>query len=117
VIQARGEAQETLALCRFLAFCGPFSTAFREADVGSGVRHSPEKTPARRTQAPLLILMGRRERSLRRAAMEAGADACLALPLTSAKLLATLAGMQQRTRRSGVRSSDHAEAVAYGGEG
>jgi DNA-binding NarL/FixJ family response regulator len=98
VVKARAEVIETLGLCRFLVFCGVFSTDAREeAAEGLGL-HRNGQNQTRRADAPLLVLVSSGQESLVRAALEAGADACLVLPLHAKEVASMLARVRQGNR-------------------
>jgi hypothetical protein len=81
VVQARGEAAATLALCRFLGYCGISSTTSRDGGEDSAEWRGSRQNPARRADAPLLVLVPPGQDALVSAALEAGAASCLALPV------------------------------------
>jgi len=88
VVGVPGNGTETLGLCRFLAFCTPYSDDFRQEghDFRQGslellVRGASLQSPARRTDAPLLVLLAPGQEPLIGAALEAGAHSCLVLPI------------------------------------
>ena len=70
---------ETLALCRLLAFCAPYSGDAR-AGVGGLAGPSADRRP-RRVDAPLLVLVPAGRETLVGSALEAGAHSCLTLPV------------------------------------
>jgi peptidylprolyl isomerase len=81
VVGIRDNAAITLGLCRFLAFCTPFSTDSRQEETEAlGPRPGP-RNPARRADAPLLVLVLPGQQSLVGAALDAGAQSCLVLPI------------------------------------
>jgi hypothetical protein len=81
VVGVRDDVTETLGLCRFLAFCTSYSGDARQAaEETSGQRNSP-RAERRRVDAPLLVLVPPDQGALVGAALEAGADSCLMLPL------------------------------------
>jgi hypothetical protein len=81
VVMACEEAAETLGLCRFLIACGVFSTDAREMRAEALALHGRRRNHARRENAPLLVLLPSGQEALMRAALEAGADSCLVLPI------------------------------------
>jgi hypothetical protein len=92
VVQASGEAAETLALCRFLNCCGGVAT-----DDPLWLRRS-QRNPARREDAPLLVLVPPGEDALVTAALEAGALSCLALPVRARDVAHMVARARQGNR-------------------
>ena len=98
VVKACEDVAETLALCRFLATCGVFSADSRK-DVGVTWRlpRSSEKQ-ARRTSAPLLVLVPSGQEPLVRAALKAGADSCLVLPVRAKEVASMLARVREGNR-------------------
>lgn len=93
IVSARGNAGETLALCRFLAFCTGYSTEAREGGAeASGPR---ENLPALRPHAALLVLVSAGQEPLVRAALEAGARSCLVLPIHTKDVASMLAHAQE----------------------
>jgi hypothetical protein len=95
VLKAREDGEETLGMCRFLAFCGDFSRDTQGADQeSSGLQGTCQDQP-RRENAPLLLLVSAGQESLVRAALEAGADSCLVLPVHVKAVASTLARLRQ----------------------
>jgi hypothetical protein len=81
VVKAGENAAETLALCRFLVFCNDFSTDSREDEARTSERAGSRQNQIQRASAPLLLLVPAGEEALVRAALEAGVDSCLVLPI------------------------------------
>lgn len=95
VVKASAKLAETLGLCRFLVFCGVFSTDSREEAAETLRLHSNGQNQTRRADAPLLVLVPSGEDSLVRAALEAGADGCLVLPVHAKEVASMLARVRQ----------------------
>jgi DNA-binding NarL/FixJ family response regulator len=96
VVKARTEVAETLGLCRFLAFtCGASSTGARK-DVAEalGLQRS-QQNQARRADVPLLVLVPSGQESFVKAALEAGADSCLVLPIQAKEVARMLTHVWQ----------------------
>jgi DNA-binding NarL/FixJ family response regulator len=91
VVQARAEVAETLGLCRFLVFTGGFSTESRAEVAETLGVHGSRQNQARRTNAPLLVLVPSGQEAFVRAALEAGADSCLVLPVHAKEVASMLA--------------------------
>jgi hypothetical protein len=91
VVKAREPVAETLGLCRFLVSCGTFSTDSRGERVATSGRHGNRQDRPRRADAPLLVLVPPGQVSLGRAALEAGADSCLVLPVHAKEMASVLA--------------------------
>jgi hypothetical protein len=91
VVNARDDAAETLGLCRFLTFCGAFSRDAREARADALARPGSRPDREARVDAPLLVLVPPGQEALVRAALEAGADSCLVLPVHSKQVTSLLA--------------------------
>ncbi len=98
VVKAREEVAETLGLCRFLVFCNGYSPDSREEEAETMGRHGSRQNQARRTNAPLLLLVPGGEESLVRAALEAGADSCLVLPVHAKEVASMLARVRGGNR-------------------
>jgi hypothetical protein len=89
VLSARGNATETLGLCRFLSFCAGYS---REAQQEWAETLGPrERLPVLRPDAPLLVLVPPGQETLVGAALEAGARSCLVLPIHAKQVASMLA--------------------------
>ena len=88
VVRVRKDVEAALTLCRFLASCASLSAPpppggpWPAGDAGS---------PVQRPTPPLLVLLGRRREALTAAALEAGADSCLVLPIRPEEVKAVLA--------------------------
>jgi DNA-binding NarL/FixJ family response regulator len=98
IVMARAEVAETLGLCRFLVSCGVFSTDSREEVARTLGLHGSRLNQARRADAPLLVLGSPGQEPLVRAALEAGADGCLVLPVPAKEVAAMLARVRQGNR-------------------
>jgi len=81
VVKAAADVAETLGLCRFLVFCNVFSTDSRESEAQTTGQPGSRQNQVRRANAPLLLLVPKWEEALVRAALEAGVDSCLVLPI------------------------------------
>jgi DNA-binding NarL/FixJ family response regulator len=98
VVTARAEVAATLELCRFLVFRGVFAPDSREEVAKTpGLRRSREDQ-ARQADAPLLVLVPAGQEPLVKAALEAGADSCLVLPVHAKEMASMLARMRQGNR-------------------
>jgi DNA-binding NarL/FixJ family response regulator len=95
VVKARKKAAESLRLCRFLVFRGVFSTDFREGRAEAARLRQGRQDQARRADAPLLVLVPSGQEPLVRAALEAGADGCLVMPVHAKEMASMLARVQQ----------------------
>lgn len=71
---------EMLGLSRFLAFCSSCSSEFPSDDKAAEPLREIKETVGR-ANAPLLVLVRVGEESLVQAALRAGADSCLVLPI------------------------------------
>jgi len=92
VVRGGEDAAETLGLCRFLVFCGVFSTESRQQAAQNRVRQDQ----AQRPDAPLLVLVpSGHEKPLMRAALEAGAAGCLIMPFHAGEVTNMLARVRQ----------------------
>ena len=92
VVKALEDVAETLKLCRFLVFCGVFSTEARQEAAQNRVRQNQ----ALRPDAPLLVLVpSEHEEPLMRAALEAGAAGCLVMPFHAGEVANMLACVRQ----------------------
>jgi PleD family two-component response regulator len=93
-IRAGADMTNTLGLCRFLAYCGAF------ADGARSPRETNHRLPGRRaaarqalgqqTDAPLVLLVAANQGSFVRAALEAGVDCCLVVPIHTKEVTAML---------------------------
>jgi CheY-like chemotaxis protein len=96
VVKARAEVVETLGMCRLLVFRGAFSTERPDnARDRRGRQQQPKELPPRE-DTPLLVLVPPREEALVRAALRAGADSCLELPVHAKQLTDALARVRRR---------------------
>jgi hypothetical protein len=89
VVKAGEDVAETFGLCRLLASCSGFSTDFRGAAKATGLNRSPQGQ-VQRTDAPLLVLVPPGQEALVRAALEAGAQSCLILPIHAQEVITML---------------------------
>ncbi len=88
VVSARGNATETLRLCRFLSFYTGYPT---EARAGGAETLGPRANlPAVRPAASLLVLVAPGQEPLVRAALDAGAHSCLMLPIHAQEVASML---------------------------
>ncbi len=95
VVGTRAHEAETWELCRFLAHNSSCSQASREK-AGAEARGQRRglQDQGRRTGAPVLVLLPAGREALTEAALEAGADSCLVLPVHAKEV----AGMLVHTR-------------------
>lgn len=88
VLGIRENASETLALCRFLAFCAARPQASRQQEdfvmAGTLRDHSPT------CDAPILVLVAAGQEMLIEALLKAGAHSCLMLPIHAQDVAAML---------------------------
>ncbi len=91
IVMARQDVTETIGLCRFLARWSVFSTDPRQGVAGTGELHQRPSNEAQRRDAPLIVLVGPEQEPLVRAALEAGAQGCLVLPVHAKEWARTLA--------------------------
>jgi len=94
VVKAGEDVAETLALCRFLVFCNVFSTDSREDETQTMGSPGSRQNQERRANAPLLLLVPTNEEALVRAALEAGVDSCLVLPIHAKEIASMIARVQ-----------------------
>jgi CheY-like chemotaxis protein len=94
VVKAGEDVAETLALCRFLVFCNVFSTDSREDEARTSERPGSRQNQIRQANAPLLLLVRAYEEALVRAALEAGVDSCLLLPIHAKEVTSMIARVQ-----------------------
>jgi CheY-like chemotaxis protein len=95
VVQASADVAETIKLCRFLAFRGIFSTDSREDAAPRPVPRSSRQDQARQADAPLLVLVHSGQEGMVQAALDAGADKCLVLPVHAKEVASMLADVQR----------------------
>jgi hypothetical protein len=95
VVQARGELAETLGLCRLLVSCSGYSTDSRGAAAEPPRPHGGWQGQVRPAGAPLLVLVVSQQDPLVSAALEAGADHCLVLPIHAKDVASMLAHARQ----------------------
>jgi FKBP-type peptidyl-prolyl cis-trans isomerase 2/CheY-like chemotaxis protein len=91
VVGVRADVSETLGLCRFLAFSSSFSSDFRHEAAETGNSNGGVRKQARRTDAPILVLVPPGQEAFVRAALEAGAQNCLTLPIHPKEVASMLA--------------------------
>jgi DNA-binding NarL/FixJ family response regulator len=108
VVKARPEVAETLGLCRFLVFPGSFSTESR-AQVAETLGVHGRQNHSRRTNAPLVVLVSAEHDEFVKAALKAGADSCLVLPV-HAKELASMLGRAHEGNQAGRHTLDLEQA-------
>lgn len=109
VVGARASATETLALCRVLGVSGSRLRRAGQTNEGSLVLRWRIQRQARRVEAPLLVLVAPEQMGLVQAALEAGAQCCLELPIT----VSAVAGVLSRARagnRPGHHTGNHERA-------
>ena len=94
VVKAGEDVAETLALFRFLVFCNVFSTDSREDETLTMGSPGSRQNQERRANAPLLLLVPTNEEALVRAALEAGVDSCLVLPIHAKEIASMIARVQ-----------------------
>jgi len=95
IVNARADVAETLRLCRFFVQCGVSSTdSWEEASATADV-HGKRQEQLRRPDAPVLVLVHSGHEALVRAALEAGADSCLVLPIHPKEVVGMLARVRQ----------------------
>lgn len=95
VVQTRADVAETIRLCRFLVFRGLFSTDSREDAAPRPAPRSSRQDQARQSDAPLLVLVSSGQEGMAQAALDAGADNCLVLPIHAKDVASMLAHVQQ----------------------
>jgi hypothetical protein len=91
IVGTRGNAAETLELCRLLSICAAYTA---EAQNAGTQTLAPEQYPARTAavpNAPLLVLVPVGQEALVGAALEAGAWNCLMLPIHAKEVASMLA--------------------------
>jgi hypothetical protein len=91
VVKARLDRAETIGLCHFLG-----SSCVSPTDARAGVAetlglHRSEHNQARRADTPLLLLVSHGQELLVSAALEAGANSCLVLPIQAKEVASMLA--------------------------
>jgi CheY-like chemotaxis protein len=91
VVGVRGTGTDTLGLCRFLAFCTSYSEDARQEQGFPLGPDGSRRRPARRTDAPLLVLVSAGQETLVEVALEAGAHSCLVRPIHSKEVTSMLA--------------------------
>jgi CheY-like chemotaxis protein len=91
ILVAREEVTETLRMCRFLVHGEVFSTDSRPEELKTLEVKGSRGKPARQANAPLLLLVSAGQKSQVRAALEAGANSCLILPVHAKEMASVLA--------------------------
>jgi len=93
VVMARDEIKESLALCRLLVTSSMFATRRADEILGTAENRQQEALEKRAVDAdaPLLVLLRPGQESLKQAALDAGADGCLILPVHAKQLTGMLA--------------------------
>jgi hypothetical protein len=90
VVRVRKDVEAALTLCRFLASCASLS-APPPPGAGGPWPAGDVRNPVQRPTPPLLVLLAPRREALTAAALEAGADSCLVLPIRPGEVKAVLA--------------------------
>jgi hypothetical protein len=80
IVGARANATETLGLCRILACPTSYATGARQ-EAAQQPPHADNQDPAARMEVLLLVLVPPGQATLAGAALEAGAQHCLLLPI------------------------------------
>jgi hypothetical protein len=91
VVGARGDGEEALEQCGFLTFCTCYSEDFRRGPGQRPEGGDGRGGPARRPDAPLLVLVSPGQDVLARAALAAGAHSCLVRPVHAKEVVRMLA--------------------------
>ena len=87
VVQYHENGEDTLGVCRFLAFCASYSKEFhqandfRQAEEGALVTQRSSRNQEERADASLLVLVPRGRETFIERALDAGAHSCLLLPM------------------------------------
>jgi hypothetical protein len=105
VLKAGEEVAEALRMCRFLLYVNGFSTDSRNEEAKASAVCPSEHNQARPQNAPLLLLVAPGKESLVRAALEAGVDSCLVLPV-HAKEMASVLPRVRRVNQPGRHTLD-----------
>ncbi len=85
------QVNQTLGLCRFLAFSSTYSRDFPQEMAKTADPREGLLNQARRTDAPVLVLVSPGREAFVRAAIEAGAHSCLILPIHTKEVASMLA--------------------------
>jgi hypothetical protein len=95
VVTIGDDSKQSLALCRFLSGRSGFSShsQSQKVDRSSQDREEQEQKPL--VGAPLLVLVHPGQEDLVSAALEAGAESCLVLPILAKEVAAVLARSQR----------------------
>jgi hypothetical protein len=104
VMNSRPDVAETLALCRFLAFCTSYSRDSRNDTSESALTRDGGQDQERRANAPLLVLAPGGQESLVRAVMDAGAHRCLMLPIDAKQVASMLLDARASNGMAGSRA-------------
>jgi DNA-binding response OmpR family regulator len=78
-------------MCRLLVYGEVFSTDSRPEELKTLEVKGSRAKPARQANTPLLLFVSAGQESLVRAALEAGADSCLILPVHAKEMASVLA--------------------------
>jgi FKBP-type peptidyl-prolyl cis-trans isomerase 2 len=97
IVGVGGELADTLDLCRFLAFCAAPPQPSSNAAAQAAAEHS--RGAVRRDGIPLVVLMPHQAGTMVSAALEAGADGCLMLPLRAEDVRAVVDQGRAGTRQ------------------
>jgi CheY-like chemotaxis protein len=90
VVRVRKDVRAALALCRFLASCASLSAPPPPGAGGPCPAGDPDN-PLQRPAPPLVVLLARGREALATAALEAGADSCLVIPIQPGEIKGVLA--------------------------
>jgi phosphoserine phosphatase len=91
VVGACGEITNLLGLCRFLAYCTTYSEDSRQERIAPLGKDASGQSLARRTDAPLLVLVSPGQEDLVQSLLEAGAHSCLVRPFHAREVTSMLA--------------------------
>jgi PleD family two-component response regulator len=81
VVAVNGETKRPLALCQFLLSCSRKSSDCQEEIAIAAGLNRDQQEQARRADMPMLVLVHPGQEHLVSAALEAGAESCLVLPI------------------------------------
>jgi hypothetical protein len=95
VVTIGDDPKQSLALCRFLSCRSGFSLDHQENAANHAGQNREEQEQKPPAGAPLLVLMHPGQEDIVSAALEAGAESCLVLPIHAKDI----AGMLARARR------------------
>lgn len=91
VVGSVSEEMATLELCRILAYCTSYSEDTQQQRVAPLGTDGSCRSQARRTGAPLLVLVSPGQEALMGALLEAGAHSCLVRPFHATEVTSMLA--------------------------